>query len=78
VIVVPDYRGVRIEVNAVAADGPHNAAVRRLRLFSREKPHVEVVTCFKLTAEHAERAGYIWARRWIDAQLNDGPDPERQ
>jgi hypothetical protein len=24
------------------------------------------VSCFKLTAEHAERAGMLWARRWID------------
>jgi hypothetical protein len=56
-IVVPEYCGHRIEVNAVAANGRHNAEVRILRLFAREKPHVDTVTCFKLTAKHAERAG---------------------
>ena len=37
-IVVPDYRGFRIDVNTVAVDGRHNGEVRILRLFSREKP----------------------------------------
>jgi len=67
VIIVPDYCGFRIDVNAVAVDGRHNAEVRILRLFSREKPTVEPATCFKLTPERAERAGETWARRWIDA-----------
>jgi hypothetical protein len=43
-----------------------NAPVRILRLFSEDKPYVAVVTCYKLTAEHPERAGYLWVRRWID------------
>jgi hypothetical protein len=51
--------------------------VRTRRLFSQDKPHVETVTCFKLTAEHAERAGEIWAKRWIDLRAKEGeaPDP---
>ena len=77
-IVEPSYRDYRIEVNAIAADGRFNAEVRLLRLFSQDKPRVEIVTCLKLGAEHAERAGYIWARRWIDVQLNDGPELARQ
>ena len=47
-------------------DDRFNAEVRLLRLFSRDKPRVETVTCLKLGAKHAERAGYIWARRWVD------------
>jgi hypothetical protein len=62
-IVISDYRGRRIEVDAIAVDGRHNAEVPIRRLFAREKPHVELVTCYKLTAEHAERSGEIWARR---------------
>jgi hypothetical protein len=69
--VVPDYRGVRIEVNAVAVDGRYNAEVRIRRLFSRDKPSVETVTCLKLRADHAERAGEVWARRWIDVNARD-------
>jgi hypothetical protein len=69
-IVIPDCSGFRIQVDAVVADGRFNAEVRRPRLFSEEKPHVETVTCFKLTADHAECAGEIWARRWVD--LNGG------
>jgi len=65
-------------VNAIPADGRFNAEVRLLKLFTRDKPRVETVTCLKLGAAHAERAGYIWARRWIDVQLNDGPAPARQ
>jgi len=68
VIVIPDYRGHRIEVTAVAVDGRFNAEVRILRNLPIEsKPHAETVTCFKLTTEHPERAGEVWAKRWVDA-----------
>jgi len=60
-IVEPTYRGWRIEVNAISAGDRFNAEVRLLRLFSRDKPPVEAVTCLKLGAEHAERAGYMGA-----------------
>jgi hypothetical protein len=65
-VIVPDYKGYRIQVDAVAAQGRWNASVRIRRLFSRETPRVETVTCYKPTAEHAERAAEIWARRWVD------------
>jgi len=42
-IVVPEYRGFRIEVNAIAVDGRHNAEGRILRLFACDKPHAETV-----------------------------------
>jgi len=69
-IVVSDYRGFRIEVEAVAvvAGGRYNADLRMRRLFSRGKPIVERVTCYKLTPDLAEHAGEIWAKRWIDVQ----------
>jgi hypothetical protein len=70
-IVVPEHRGFRIEVNAVAVDGRHNAEVRLRRLFSQDEPHVETVTSFKLTAKHAEWAGEIWARRWVDLKAKE-------
>jgi hypothetical protein len=71
-IVVSDYRGYRIEVEAVAvvAGGRYNADVRMRRLFSRNKPRVERVTCYKLTPDLAERAGELWARRWIDSRID--------
>jgi hypothetical protein len=69
-IVVSEYKGHRIDVNAVAADGRWNADVRSRRTFSEEKPHVETVTCFKLTAELAERSGELWARRWVDLKTD--------
>jgi hypothetical protein len=67
-IVVSDYRGYRIEVEAVAvvAGGRYNADVRMRRLFSRNKPRVECVTCYKLTPDLAEHAGELWATRHID------------
>jgi hypothetical protein len=67
-IVVSDYRGYRIEVEAVAVvtGGRYNADVRMRRLFLREKPRVERVTCYKLTPDLAEHAGELWAKRWID------------
>jgi hypothetical protein len=72
VIVVPTYRYHRIDVNAIAAgEGRWHAAVSIRRVLSDEKPHRETVTCFKLTAELAERAGELWARRWIDVQKDD-------
>jgi hypothetical protein len=69
-IVVPDYRGFRIPVDAIAVDDRWNAEVRMRRLFSQNKPHVDTITCLTLTAEHAERAGEVWAKRWID--VNEG------
>jgi hypothetical protein len=66
VIVESDYRGYRIEVNAELAAGLWNAQVRIRRIFSEEKPHVEVVTCRKQTANQAEERAAIYARRWID------------
>lgn len=68
--IVPNYRGHRNEVNAVAIDGRFNAEVRTRRLWSQDKPHVETVTCLKLRADHAERAGEVWAQRWIDLREN--------
>ena len=44
-LIEPDYRGHRIQVDAIAAGDRWNAEVRILRLFSREKPHVETVRC---------------------------------
>jgi hypothetical protein len=57
VIVEPDYRGFRIEVNAIAVDGRFNAEVRLLRLFSRDKPRAETVTCLKLGASMPSAPG---------------------
>ena len=61
-IVVREYPGFRIEVNAVAVDERRNAEVRILRLFARDKPHVETVTWFKMTAKHAQYSRLIEAR----------------
>ena len=67
-IVVSDYRGYRIEVEAVAvvSGGRYNADVRMRRLFSQDKPRIERVTCYKLTPDLAEHAGELWARRLVD------------
>jgi hypothetical protein len=71
-MVVPDYRGFRIEVNAVAVDGRYTAEVRIWRLFAREKPQVEMVSCLKMTPDLAEHSGEIWARRWVDLRAKEG------
>jgi hypothetical protein len=68
--VEPVYKGHRIQVDAVQVDGRWDATVNIHRVFSDDKPHVERITCLKLTAELAERRAAIWARRWVD--LKDG------
>jgi hypothetical protein len=70
--VEPVYKGHRIQVDAVQVDGRWDATVNIHRVFSDEKPHVEQVTCRKLTAELAERVAAIWARRWVDRNGWDG------
>jgi hypothetical protein len=50
----------------LAVDGRWNADVRMRRILTQDRPHVERATCYKLSAEQAERAGEIWARRWVD------------
>ena len=62
-IVVEAYKHHRIEVNAVAAGDRFNAEVRIRRVLSEEKPHIETVTCFKVTAALAEQAAQTWAKR---------------
>jgi hypothetical protein len=71
-IIESNYRGFRIEVEAVAADGRWNADVRMRRILSQDKPRHETVTCYKLISKHAEYAAAIWAKRWVDLQMNDG------
>lgn len=66
-IIESDYRGYRIEVNAIEEDGRWQADVRMRRLFSPDKPRHETVTCYKLTPDLAEHAALIWAKRWVDA-----------
>jgi hypothetical protein len=65
VLIEPDYRGYRIEVNAVAEGDRWNADVTIRRTLSQDKPHRERVTRFKVTPALAEQAGALWARRWI-------------
>ena len=67
-IVISDYRGFRIEVDAIGSDGRWNADVRIRRTLSSDKPHHERLSCYKPTAEYAEWAGMLSARRWIDRQ----------
>jgi len=55
-------------VNAAAVDGRFNAEVRIRRTLSQDKPHADVVTCLKLRPDHVERAGEVWAKRWIDSE----------
>ena len=57
--IVPDYRGHRLEINAIAVNVADrwNAEVCIRGHAVNAKPHVEIVTCHKLTADHAERAG---------------------
>jgi hypothetical protein len=69
VILEHDYRGFRFEVDAVAERDCFNAEVRIRRHAVHEKPHVEIVNCWKLTVPAAERGGALWARRWIDSRL---------
>jgi hypothetical protein len=69
VIVEPNYRGFRFEVDAVPERDRFNAEVRIRRHGVKEEPHVELVNCWKQTVMAAERAGALWARRWIDSRL---------
>lgn len=66
-LVEPDYRGHRIQVDAVRAGDRWDAEVRIRRVLTEDKPRVERVTCGKPDRELAERWGAIWARRWVDA-----------
>src|SRR5688572_2186971 len=71
-IVVNDYRAHRIDVDAVPTGGRFSAEVRIRRTLSDAKPHVEVVSCLKLSAALAEQAGERWAKRHIDLRHEEG------
>jgi hypothetical protein len=53
-IVVPKFRGHRLEIVAQLGDGAWNAGIRIRRTLSEMKPHVDQVTCRKPTAIEAE------------------------
>jgi len=74
VTVIPDYRGYRIEVEAVATGFRWNATVTIRRIRSRDPSRVEIVTCLKFTPELAESAGENWARRWVDLKVEEEAD----
>jgi hypothetical protein len=65
-IVEPIYKSHRIEVYVALVDGAWDATVRIRRVLTDDKPHVERVTCRKVSAALAETRAAIWARRWID------------
>ena len=69
VLTDPDYKGFRIEVNAVAEGDRWHADVRIRRIAGGE-PHVERVLNYSLIPATAELTGLRWARLWID---HDGP-----
>jgi hypothetical protein len=54
-IVVSEYRGFRIEVNAIVIGERFNAEVRVRRLFSQDTSRVDRVTCSRLSAEHRQQ-----------------------
>jgi len=58
-IVVPDYRGYRIEITAQLVDDAWDAGI--------EVRRTKYVTCRKATPEEAEHSADLWARRWMDS-----------
>jgi hypothetical protein len=67
-IVIPDYRGHRIEVAAVADGQRWNAEIRIIRPATTQ-PHIETMACHRLSPELAERAGEGLAKRLVDVTL---------
>jgi hypothetical protein len=76
-LIVPDYRGHRIEAYAELSDGAWDATVRIRQAVSDEKPHVERLACRKLSAEVAETRAVIYAKRWVDVHcVRTAPSPQ--
>lgn len=72
-LVVSDYRGYRIEVDAERAGSAWNAGVRIRRNLSDEKPQVQTITCRKPTAQAAEQSASVFAHRWVDRVVGQSP-----
>ena len=70
-IIIELYRDHRIEVKALPASDRFNAEVRIRRTLSEQKPHIEVVSCYKLTPVLAEQTGATWAKRWVDLLVEE-------
>jgi hypothetical protein len=65
-IVVPNYRGFRIEITAQLVDGAWDAGILIRCLLSNEVRRTKYVACHKPTPEEAEHSADLWARRWMD------------
>jgi hypothetical protein len=66
-IVVPNYRGSRIEIAAQPVGDAWDAGVRIRCPRSNEVRRAEYIPCRKSTPVEAEHAADLWARRLMDA-----------
>jgi len=65
-IIVPNYRGFRIEIAAQPVGDAWDAGVRIRCPRSNEVRRAEYIPCRKSTAGEAEHAADVWARRLMD------------
>ena len=65
-IVVPRYRGFRIEIAAQLVDDAWDAGVSIRCPMSNEVRRAKYIACRKQTPAEAEHAADVWARRWMD------------
>jgi hypothetical protein len=66
-IVVPNYRGFRIEIAAQMVNGAWDAGVRIRCPQSNEVRRTKYLACRKSTPAEAEHSADVWARRWMDS-----------
>jgi hypothetical protein len=66
-IVVPNYRGFRIEIAAQPVGDAWDAGVRIRCPRSNEVRRAEYIPCRKPTPAEAEHAAHVWARDLMDA-----------
>jgi hypothetical protein len=65
-IVVPNYRGFRIEIAAQPVGDAWDAGVRIRCPLSNEVRRSKYLACRKPTPTEAEHTADVWARRWMD------------
>ena len=65
-IVIPNYRGFRIEIVAQPVGDAWDAGIRLRCPRSNEVRRAQYLSCHKSTPAEAEHIADVWARGWMD------------
>lgn len=65
-MVIPSYRGYRVEITAQSVGDSWDAGIRIRCPHTNEVKRTKYLACHKPSPTEAEHSAEIWARQWMD------------